>query len=84
MSILKTLRERAGPLDVKELAELLDVTEATVQRWVRRRQIPAIRIGDVIRFDPAILADWMAKQGRASQRRQNTIEDGSVAEGSNS
>lgn len=28
-----------------------------MQRWVRTRQIPAIRIGDVIRIDGAMLAD---------------------------
>jgi hypothetical protein len=34
MSILKKLRERTEPLNVAELAQLLNVTEATVQRWV--------------------------------------------------
>lgn len=59
MSILKTLLERDTPLNVAELAKLLSVTESTVQRWVRNRQIPSIRIGDVIRFDPGMLADWI-------------------------
>ena len=63
MSILKNLRERTAPLNVKDLAELLDVTEGTIQRWVRRRQVPAIRVGDVIRFDPGMLADWIELQG---------------------
>ena len=62
MSIIKTLRERETPLSVAELAKLLDVTEATVQRWGRKRQIPTIRIGDVIRFDPEKLADWIELQ----------------------
>jgi excisionase family DNA binding protein len=62
MSILKKLRERAEPLNVSELAQLLAVTEATFQRWARKRQIPTIRIGDVIRFDPAMLADWIELQ----------------------
>jgi excisionase family DNA binding protein len=67
MSILKTLRERTDPFNVTELAKLLDVTEATVQRWVRRRQIPSIRIGDVIRFDPAMLADWIELQSATTR-----------------
>jgi excisionase family DNA binding protein len=67
MSILKTLRRRAEPLNVVELAKLLDVTEATVQRWVRRRQIPSIRIGDVIRFDPNMLADWIELQATTTR-----------------
>ena len=73
MSILKNLRGRTAPLNVKDLAELLDVTEGTIQRWVRRHQVPAIRVGDVIRFDPGMLADWIELQAAASQRYQDAI-----------
>lgn len=73
MSILKNLRGRTAPLNVKDLAELLDVTEATIQRWVRRHQVPAIRVGDVIRFDPGMLADWIELQAVSSQRYQDGI-----------
>jgi excisionase family DNA binding protein len=62
MSILKKLRERTEPLNVGDLAQLLNVTQTTVLRWVRRRQIPAVRIGDTIRFDPGMLADWVELQ----------------------
>jgi len=67
MSILKKLRERTEPLNVSDLANLLSVTEATVQRWVRNRQIPFIRIGDVIRFDGCTLADWIELEGACNQ-----------------
>ena len=67
MSIIKKLRERTEPWNVAELAKLLVVTEATVQRWVRNRQIPFIRIGDTIRFDPSMLADWLELQGASNQ-----------------
>lgn len=73
MSILKNLRGRTGPLNVKDFAELLDVTEGTIQRWVRRNQVPAIRVGDVIRFDPGMLADWVELQAAGSQRIQEGI-----------
>jgi excisionase family DNA binding protein len=73
MSILKNLRGRTAPLNVKDFAELLDVTEGTIQRWVRRNQVPAIRVGDVIRFDPGMLADWIELQAAASQRYQDGI-----------
>jgi excisionase family DNA binding protein len=73
MSILKNLRGRTTPLNVKDLAELLDITEGTVQRWARRGQVPAIRVGDVIRFDPNMLADWIELQAAASQRYQDAI-----------
>ena len=67
MSILKKLRERIEPLNVAELAKLLNVTEGTVLRWVRTRQIPAIRIGDVIRIDGAMLADRIELEEIANQ-----------------
>jgi len=63
MSIIQTLRARAEPLTVSELAKLLKVAEATVQGWARKRQIPSIRIGNIIRFDPGMLADWVELQG---------------------
>jgi excisionase family DNA binding protein len=63
MSIIKSLRERTEPLNVAELAKLLRVAEDTVQGWARRRQIPSIRIGNVVRFDGTMLADWVELQG---------------------
>jgi len=73
MSILRKLREQTKALNVKELAQLLRVTESTILRWVRKRQIPAIRVGDVIRFDPSVLADWIELQSVVSQRHQDYI-----------
>lgn len=73
MSILKKLREQKEALNVKELAQLLRVTQDTVLRWVRKRQMPAIRVGDVIRFDPGVLADWIELQSVVSQRNQDYI-----------
>lgn len=66
MSILKKLREQTRPLGVKEIAELFDVSEATIQRWVRRGEIPAIRVSDTIRFDASILADWIEQLSMVS------------------
>jgi excisionase family DNA binding protein len=68
MSIIKVLRERTDALNVAELAKLLRVSDATVQRWGRQRLIPAIRVGDTIRFDPEMLADWMESQAFPSPR----------------
>ena len=67
MSILKKLRKRPEPLNVAELAKLLNVTQTTVLRWVRRRQIPCIRVGDTIRFDGAMLGDWIERQAACPQ-----------------
>jgi excisionase family DNA binding protein len=66
MSIIKTLRERAQPLNVAELAKLLLVTEGTIQKWARLKQIPCIRVGDTIRIDPGMLADWIEVQANCT------------------
>jgi len=57
MSMIEQLRARTKPLSVSEVAEMLGVAESTVQRWVRNRELPAIRVADTIRFDPTVLAD---------------------------
>ena len=72
MSILKKLRERTEVVNVAELARLLNVTEATVQKWARQKQIPCIRIGDTIRFDGAMLADWIELQATCTLVRRKT------------
>jgi excisionase family DNA binding protein len=78
MSILKKLREQTRPLGVKEVAELFDVTESTIQRWIRRGEIPAIRVSDTIRFDPGVLADWIEQRsiaGREPDAGTGQVED---------
>jgi len=62
VSIVKVLRERTKPMTVAEVAKLFWVTAGTVQKWARQKQIPCIRIGDTIRFDPTMLADWIELQ----------------------
>jgi len=66
MSMIEELRARTEPLNVREVAKLLGVAESTVQRWVRNRELPAIRVADTIRFDPQALADRL-EQVNASE-----------------
>jgi excisionase family DNA binding protein len=75
MSIVRKLREQTRPLGVKEIAELFDVSEATVQRWVRRGDIPAIRVNDTIRFDSQMLADWIEQRSMASPTQVQETAD---------
>ena len=61
MSIIEQLRARTEPLTVREIAVLLGVSPATIQRWVRGGELPAIRISDTIRFDGDTLAKWLER-----------------------
>ena len=48
MSILKKLREQTRPLGVKEIADLFDVSEATIQRK-RLTNTPVRQAGSVLK-----------------------------------
>lgn len=48
-----------------EVAELLKVTQRTVQDWIRSEKLPAMRYGRVLR----IRAEDLAKFGQAIGRR---------------
>ena len=42
-------------LSVRETAERLNVSVATVRRYIRDGRLPAVRVGGVVRIDPAEL-----------------------------
>lgn len=46
-------------LNVKECADMLQVTERTIYAYIRDKKIPFIRIGRVYRFKPSDLAAWL-------------------------
>ena len=66
-------------IDVKEAARLLDISEKTIYRWIRRGILPAYRVNAQYRFSRAELLEW------ATARRINvspeifTAEEGADA-----
>jgi excisionase family DNA binding protein len=63
-----------GPLlTARHVSELLDVSTETVLRWVRRGELPAIRLpGGAIRFREDDLEAWM--EGRATSARGSVTQ----------
>jgi len=47
-------------LSVRDVARLLDVSEETVYRWVRRGALPSHRVHDQYRFNRVELQEWAA------------------------
>ena len=45
-------------LTVRDVAKLLDVSEATVGRWIKQRGLPAQHVGGQYRFNRAELLEW--------------------------
>ena len=54
--------EPSDLLDVRELAQRLDVTEATVYRLTSEGKLPALRVGRLIRFEWASVLEAMAAE----------------------
>jgi PTS system nitrogen regulatory IIA component len=45
-------------IDVKEAARLLEVSEKTIYRWIKKGELPAYKINDLYRFNRAELLEW--------------------------
>ena len=44
----------------KEIAALLKVSPKSVYYWVKRNEIPYIRVGRHLRFNPEVVLNWLA------------------------
>ncbi|MEM7175551.1 MAG: PTS sugar transporter subunit IIA [Chlamydiota bacterium] len=69
-------------LKIKDVAELLNVSETTIRRWLRERIIPAYKLNHQYRFDRDEIQHWMMsrklKQGKGNflpERDEETIKD---------
>lgn len=52
-------------LAVREVAEYLRVSQSLVYKMIRRKEIPSIRVGRLLRVDPRDLAEALRATGRA-------------------
>ena len=48
-------------LKIKDVAELLNVSETTVRRWLKDGKIPAYQLNHQYRFSRGEIEDWMMK-----------------------
>lgn len=60
MNLIDNLRQRKSFLTTKEVMELLQLRRNTVCDWAQAGRIPAVRTASGYRFDPGVLADWLA------------------------
>jgi len=60
LTLIDQLRKRTGYLTLQETAALLGIHEMTLRKWAKARKIQGLRIGDQIKFDPNVVADWLA------------------------
>ena len=61
-NILSDLEQRTTVLTVREVAEILRVSEDLIYDLAKQRAIPVFPVGKQRRFDPAALAHWVRKK----------------------
>ncbi len=64
-NILIELQKIRHLMSVDEVATLLKNSIFTIYRMARQHQIPSMRIGGQIKFDPSALAMWLTKKDPA-------------------
>jgi excisionase family DNA binding protein len=53
------LCKKTGMLTVAELANLLNVSQRLIYQLVQSGNLPHLRIGAAVRFDPLVTVDWL-------------------------
>lgn len=49
-------------LDVKQTAQLLNISPKTVYKWVGERKLPYVKMGDTVRFKEKDLVAFVEKR----------------------
>jgi len=67
-----TIKTQPRYLTVPQLAAHLQVRESTIYGWVDRDFIPFLMTGDLIRFDPNAIDEWMAAEANRKREKKRT------------
>ena len=59
-------------LTVAQLAKRLQISESTIYGWVDRDYIPFLMAGDLLRFDPTAIDDWMIAGADRKREKKRT------------
>ena len=54
-------------MTVKEVAEFMKVSPSAVYQWVEKKDFPALRAGDDLRFDKDEVVEWMKRHRKTLQ-----------------
>jgi excisionase family DNA binding protein len=64
--LASTIERRRKAMTVKEVADVLGVSDKQIYSLVSRSLIPYFRVGGALRFDPFAIAAWLRKQQAAA------------------
>jgi len=68
-------------LKIRDVAELLNISETTVRRWLADGKIPAYRINRQYRFSRTEIEDWLIQQkldGDFEERQEEVPQQGNM------
>lgn len=72
MTLIETLESREEALNVRQVAELLGVSDKHIYELAAQGKLPAFRVGKAVRFDPQDVADWLRKRKPSNERQKST------------
>jgi excisionase family DNA binding protein len=73
MSSESTANSELSYLTVAQLAQRLQVSESTIYGWVDRDYIPFLMAGDLVRFDPNIIHNWMLAEADRKREKKRGL-----------
>ena len=60
-------------LTVAQLAQRLQVSESTIYGWVDRDYIPFLIAGNLVRFDPIAIHNWMLDEADRKREKKRGL-----------
>jgi excisionase family DNA binding protein len=61
MKLLDDLAQRTTALTLEEVAAILQTTKRQIKRMIKDGELPSIRVGNAVRFDPEVFSEWLRK-----------------------
>ena len=55
-------------LTIKEAAQALNTKESWIRSAIFRGEIPIVKLGRLVRFDPEVLDQWIQSNSRGSKK----------------
>jgi len=68
-----TAEKESSYLTVAQLAHRLQVSESTIYAWVDRDYIPFLIAGDLLRFDPTAIHEWMLAEADRKREKKRGL-----------
>ena len=62
LSLSERAKRFTRALSAHEVADLLNISRVSVLRLAKQGSIPSFRVGNLVRFDPRALHDWLRKR----------------------